>query len=49
MIVNPIAVDVELMAGVGHRRTKYRRNVGNPPDDVLKVSKTRTGDGVATR
>src|SRR5579863_7701486 len=38
MIVNPIAVDVDTHGRVWVTEgTKYRRNVGNPPDDKLKV------------
>src|SRR5579863_1047325 len=38
MIVNPIAIDVDTHGRVWVTEgTKYRRNVGNPPDDKLKV------------
>src|SRR5579863_3391595 len=50
MIVNPIAVDVDTHGRVWVTEgTKYRRNVGNPPDDKLKVLEDTDGDGVADK
>src|SRR5579863_7416909 len=50
MIVNPIAIDVDTHGRVWVTEgTKYRRNVGNPPDDKLKVLEDTDGDGVADK
>ncbi|HEY3964509.1 MAG TPA: PVC-type heme-binding CxxCH protein [Planctomycetaceae bacterium] len=50
MIVNPIAVDVDTYGRVWVTEgTKYRRNVGNPPDDKIKVLEDTDGDGVADK
>src|SRR5436190_16928435 len=50
MIVNPIAVDVDTYGRVWVTEgTKYRRNVGNPPDDKLQVLEDTDGAGVADK
>ena len=50
MIVNPIAVDIDTYGRVWVTEgTKYRRNVGNPPDDAIKVLEDTDGDGVADK
>ncbi|MFN0056750.1 MAG: PVC-type heme-binding CxxCH protein [Planctomycetales bacterium] len=50
MIVNPIAIDVDTYGRVWVTEgTKYRRNVGNPPDDKIKVLEDTDGDGVADK
>ena len=46
MISNPIAIDVDTQGRVWVTEgTKYRRNVGNPPDDKIKVLEDVNGDG----
>ena len=48
MISNPIAIDVDAQGRVWVTEgTKYRRNVGNPPDDKIKVLEDINGDGKA--
>jgi len=48
MISNPIAIDVDSQGRVWVTEgTKYRRNVGNPPDDKIKVLEDINGDGKA--
>jgi putative membrane-bound dehydrogenase-like protein len=48
MISNPIAIDVDTQGRVWVTEgTKYRRNVGNPPDDKIKVLEDINGDGKA--
>ena len=50
MIVNPIAIDVDTYGRVWVTEgTKYRRNVGSPPDDKIKVLEDTDGDGVADK
>lgn len=50
MISNPIAIDVDTYGRVWVTEgTKYRRNVGSPPDDKIKVLEDTTGDGVADK
>ncbi|RPI89982.1 MAG: hypothetical protein EHM42_02105, partial [Planctomycetaceae bacterium] len=50
MISNPIAIDVDTYGRVWVTEgTKYRRNVGNPPDDKIKVLEDTNGDGVADK
>jgi len=50
MISNPIAIDVDSRGRVWVTEgTKYRRNVGDPPDDKIKVLEDTDGDGVADK
>lgn len=50
MISNPIAIDVDTYGRVWVTEgTKYRKNVGNPPDDKVKVLEDTDGDGVADK
>ena len=50
MVGNPIAIDVDTYGRVWVTEgTKYRRNVGNPPDDKIKVLEDTDGDGVADK
>ena len=50
MIANPIAIDVDTYGRVWVTEgTKYRQNVGNPPDDKIKVLEDTDGDGVADK
>ena len=50
MISNPIAVDVDSRGRVWVTEgTKYRRNVGDPPNDKIKVLEDTDGDGVADK